>query len=95
VEAYISAKAGMDLSLVFDQYLRTVNIPVLEYRIKKGQLYYRWTNCVDGFNMPVKIMVSKDQYAFIYPSKNLAQIKFLPNQLTVDKSFYVNTHEIP
>jgi aminopeptidase N len=94
VEDYISRQAGLDLSKVFDQYLRTVNIPVLEYKIRKGNLYYRWTNCVKGFNMPVKILVRKGQYAFIYPSENFTQIKFAMNELTVDNNFYVQTKKV-
>ncbi len=94
IEEYISKQAGLDLSKVFDQYLRTVNIPVLEYKINKGQLYYRWTNCVKGFNMPVKIMVSKNKYAFIYPKENFTQIKMMTNELTVDDNFYITTKKV-
>lgn len=89
VEEYISKQAGSDFSKVFDQYLRTTNIPLLEYRINKGQLYYRWANCVKGFNMPVKIMINKDQYGFIYPKEKFTQIKFMMKQLDVDDNFYI------
>ena len=42
VEEFISARAGIDLSKVFDQYLRTTEIPVFNYRIAKDTLWYRW-----------------------------------------------------
>jgi aminopeptidase N len=58
VEDYFSKKSGKDLSKIFDQYLRTTQIPVLEYKLSEEAISYRWTNCIDGFNMPVKI---KDQ----------------------------------
>ena len=32
IETYISKKAGIDLSKIFDQYLRTTNIPLLQYK---------------------------------------------------------------
>lgn len=34
VEDYISKQSGIDFSKVFDQYLRTTQIPVLEYEVK-------------------------------------------------------------
>jgi aminopeptidase N len=37
VEQYISEQAGVDLSKVFDQYLRTPDVPAFEYRIEKPQ----------------------------------------------------------
>jgi len=55
VEEYISEKAGKDLTKVFDQYLRDIRIPTLEYVVKGDQLLYRWNNVIDGFNMPIKV----------------------------------------
>ena len=46
-----------DLS-VFDQYLRTIKIPVFEYKIEDKKLKYRWNNVVEGFNMPVTIIAN-------------------------------------
>ncbi|MBG6234452.1 aminopeptidase N [Pedobacter sp. CAN_A7] len=53
VEAYISKKAGYDYAKVFDQYLRTTNIPTLEFYVNKGNLNYRWVGAFDGFNLPL------------------------------------------
>ena len=53
IEDYMSQKAGIDLSKIFDQYLRTTQIPQLEYRYEGDEVNYRWTNCVPGFAMPV------------------------------------------
>ena len=55
IEEYISKTSGIDFSKVFDQYVRTTQIPVLEYKVKGNKLSYRWTKCVKGFNMPLKI----------------------------------------
>jgi aminopeptidase N len=57
VEAYFSKVSGIDLSKIFDQYLRTTKIPVLEYKYEeKGRKYsFRWINCIDGFNMPLRL----------------------------------------
>jgi len=55
IENYLSEKSGMDLSKIFDQYLRTADIPILEYKVNEGGLEYRYTNVVDDFGMPLKI----------------------------------------
>ncbi|MEO9211496.1 MAG: M1 family metallopeptidase, partial [Ginsengibacter sp.] len=40
IENYINKKTGKDFSKVFDQYLRTTNIPVLEYKVKDFSISY-------------------------------------------------------
>lgn len=60
VEKYISQKAGFDYSKVFDQYLRTTQIPRLEYYMDGNTVYYRWANCIEGFDLP---LVLKNDHA--------------------------------
>jgi len=57
VEHYISGHAGFDLSKVFDQYLRTTQIPDFEFNISadRKQVTYRYTNCVTGFDLPLSL----------------------------------------
>lgn len=64
IENFISHSAGFDYSKVFDQYLRNTNIPVLElsYQKEKGKLFYRWSNCVDGFNLSLSIKTDKEKF---------------------------------
>ena len=93
VEDYISKYAGIDLSKIFRQYLTTTDIPTLAYKIEKGNLFYRWTNCVKGFNMPVKIMLS-NKYSFIYPVESLKQIKFNDKNVKVDDNFYIKSAKL-
>ncbi len=54
IEKYISEKSGIDFSSVFNQYLRTTKVPVLEYSQKGTELKYRFTNVVKNLNLPVK-----------------------------------------
>ncbi len=49
IENYIAKESGLKLAKVFDQYLRHADIPVLEYKITKGKLQYRWKSAVQGF----------------------------------------------
>jgi aminopeptidase N len=62
VENYISKNAGFNYSKVFDQYLRTTQIPKLEFYfdMDNKKVSYRWTNCVKGFNLPIALQ-NKDK----------------------------------
>ncbi|HRH71228.1 MAG TPA: M1 family metallopeptidase [Flavobacteriales bacterium] len=40
---------------IFDQYLRTTQVPVLEWGRYKRRSYARWSNCLPGFTMPVRL----------------------------------------
>ncbi len=55
IQGVVSEYFGSPVNKIFDQYLRTTQIPVLEYSVNtdKTKLYYRYTNCVDGFNLPL------------------------------------------
>jgi aminopeptidase N len=94
IENYISKQSGIDFSKVFDQYLRTIKVPTLEYKLSNGMLSYKWTNCVAGFTMPVKIQNGKGGLMFIYPKENLQQLKTSIKELKVDDNFYINTNQI-
>lgn len=94
VENYISKQSQIDFSKVFDQYLRTIKIPVLKYKINNGILSYHWANVVDGFNMPVKIQDEKGKRMFIYPKGKMQQLKTPIKELKVDENFYIETKEL-
>ncbi|MGI8582099.1 MAG: M1 family metallopeptidase [Chitinophagaceae bacterium] len=94
IEDYMSKTSGKDLSKIFDQYLRTTMIPTLEYKTEKGILFYRWVNCVKGFNMPLKINKLKDQFSFIYPTEIFQQTKINDKDLKVDDNFYIKTKSV-
>lgn len=90
VEAYISSQSGINLTKVFDQYLRTTQIPVLEYQNKRGKLYYRWANSVAGFNMRVKLTDGK----WLSPGTDWKRLKGKNNSLIVDRNFYIEVKDI-
>jgi aminopeptidase N len=91
VEAYISEKSGIDLSKVFDQYLRTTVIPILEYRKTPDGIQYRWSNTVPGFNLPLKVSSSKT--VWIQPTADWKVLTksegYNGSAFTVDRNFYV------
>ena len=94
IENYISATSHIDFSKVFDQYLRTIKIPTLEYKIKNGVLTYNWGNVVSGFNMPLKIYNEKGNLQIIYPKEKPQQIRTGMKELKVDENFYILTNQI-
>ncbi len=90
IEDYASLQVKRDLSKVFDQYLRDIRIPVLEYTLSKRRIQYRWTNCVAGFDMPVKIVLDNKKEITLYPKTEVQKLKAKRvGVLTVDKNYYV------
>ena len=90
IEDYIAAQAGINLKPFFDQYLRTIQIPTLEYYYTKENFGYRWVNTVPAFDMPIKIYVDKME-KWIYPKTNwkVDFMKLEDNQIIIDSNFYV------
>ncbi|HEY2722526.1 MAG TPA: M1 family metallopeptidase [Chitinophagaceae bacterium] len=94
IENYVSKKSGKDLSKFFDQYLRTINIPVLQYKINGDKLSYRWTNCIDGFNMPVKVVASNE---WLKPTTDWKETKAtadMKKDFSTDKNFYITVRKM-
>ena len=91
VETYISKQSGIDFSKVFDQYLRTTRLPVLEYRLNKHALSFRWANCVPGFNMRIKVLAGKATWLKPVTSWQTVQLgdEFSGNNISIDRNFYV------
>jgi len=93
IEDYISEQTGIDLTEFFNQYLRDVRIPTLEYSIKNGELKYRWADIVDGFDMPIQIEIDgKLEWLFPKAEWNIKNIS--SNDITLDRNFYVNSKQI-
>ncbi|WP_316786537.1 M1 family metallopeptidase [Pedobacter frigiditerrae] len=93
VEAYIAKQSGLKLDKVFDQYLRYSKIPVLEYKINNGVLTYRWITDVTGFDMPVKVSLTTEEYMLIKPTNEWKSSK-IDKSVTMDNfkaepNFYV------
>ncbi|MCB0449452.1 MAG: M1 family metallopeptidase [Confluentibacter sp.] len=90
IEDFLSKETGIDLTAFFNQYLRTTKIPTLEYAIKNDELRYRWTQIVDVFDMPIKIIINGKE-RWIYPKtewKTLS-LKSKNASFEIDPNFYV------
>jgi aminopeptidase N len=92
IEDYISAHAGTDLTKVFDQYLRTTQVPVLEYKIEGATLSYRWNDVVPGFDMPLRVTLAPDGFSVVHPTEawQTAALQLAtPADFKVDPNYYV------
>ncbi len=96
IEDYINKESGKDFSKVFDQYLRTVKIPQLEYAFQNNQLKYRYANTVEGFTLPIKITIGKtNQPVWITPTKDWQIIQINGEEtISIDRNFYVNLQKV-
>jgi len=97
VEDYISRQSGLNLSKVFDQYLRTTKIPVLEYKLQGPRLSYRWNNVVRGFAMAVKVTTASGNLTWIHPTESwtTTTVKLSrPEDFRVDENLYVVAKDV-
>jgi aminopeptidase N len=89
IEQYMSKNSGIDLSLIFKQYLTTTQIPNLEYKKEGKATMYRWTNVVDGFAMKIKLADG----TWISPT---TEWKKLEKQVPVkpNRNFYITVSQV-
>ncbi len=71
--AYISAKAGKDLTYFFDQYLKYPAPPTFTYKVtqlprNKVEVQYKWTSDVNNFVMPIKVSFNGKPYTILTPT---------------------------
>jgi len=94
VESYISNKAGIDLSKVFDQYLRTTKIPLLKYQTNGKTVSFRYERVVDGFAMPIRVRINGKEVSL---TPNAATQNFVFSEeiktFEVDRNFYVDVEK--
>jgi aminopeptidase N len=69
VVSYFNRKTGMNLTPIFDQYLRHAAIPALELKFDEahGEVSYRWKADEPAFAMPVR-MGSRDHWQVAQPT---------------------------
>ncbi|WP_269222883.1 M1 family metallopeptidase [Flavobacterium sp. IMCC34518] len=95
IEDYLSQQVGMDLNPFFNQYLRDIRIPTLEYTFQDNTLNYRWTNIVDGFIIPI-IVTLNGTVVTLNPKSEWSEYIFTSkiNQMEVNPNFYILTKVI-
>jgi hypothetical protein len=81
---------------VFDQYLRTTQIPKLEYYFSndRDKVFYRWANCVKSFNLPI-VLKNNQGSIRIVPGDEWKSVAVKENQLalfdkaSIEKMYYI------
>ena len=92
IEAYITKKAGIDLSKVFDQYLRTTMIPILKYKLNGKTVSFKYDQVVKGFAMPIRVTINGKEVK-LTPTEVDQTFEFTDEIKTFDvnRNFYVDT----
>lgn len=97
IEDYINDFTKINFDKVFEQYLTTIQIPVLELYFSNDNktIHYRYSNCVDGFDMPIVLRNGNTVFKFS-PStqwrekavKTAAEADLL-NPVSVESQYYL------
>ena len=95
IEDFLSQETGIDLTEFFNQYLRTTKVPTLEYTINKKTLKYRWINIVEGFDMPIQVIIN-DEDMWLFPKADWQTMNLESKQSTIkiDPDFYIYSQKI-
>ncbi len=95
VEEYISKHSEIDLVAFWNQYLRTIKIPKLEYNVENNNLEFRYINVVDGFEIPVIVLINGKE-EWITPTSEWQTKEFLSDIKTTEikQDFYVETEQL-
>ncbi len=95
IEKYLSETSGIDLKPVFDQYLRTTKIPILEYKMEAdSRLSFRYSNVVSGFTMPIRMITGNTSFNIIPTQEWQTKRLNFDDTITVDENFYVEAKRI-
>ncbi len=98
IENYISNISGINFSKVFDQYLRTIQIPTFSYSYdeKEKLLTYQWKTCVAGFDMPLNFKFEGADFTLLpsdyQPQKRLIKLAHFDTKAFADaikRQYYV------
>ncbi|MBX2846086.1 MAG: M1 family metallopeptidase [Saprospiraceae bacterium] len=99
LQAFMEQELRIELDKIFDQYLRTTEVPTLRVKLmKQGKdqyAVYRWENVVEGFDMPIKMKTGRYDDKWIYPTEKWKKAKISKstdmNFFGIDdRSFYIN-----
>ncbi len=90
IEEYLSKTSQINLTAFFNQYLRDVRIPTIEYKLHNDNVTYRYTNIVNNFDMPVKLKL-KEGYQWIYPKAEWQDLDLKETTFTIDENFLIKS----
>ena len=77
---YVIGATKENYQIIFYQYFYDHRTPTLEYLQKDDSLYFRWSNVVSGFAMPIDIDLNGIEKR-LYPTKLLKSIEISPHSV--------------
>jgi aminopeptidase N len=91
IEDYINTKSGINFDKVFTQYLMTTRVPTFEYDILGGTLWYRWSNVIPGFDMPIRAHTMEGRDVLLRPTEKWKSVRLdiSADAFKLDENFYV------
>jgi aminopeptidase N len=94
VIAFFNQESGLNLTPIFDHYLKHIEIPTFDYKISKKYLEFRWRTTVENFFMPIDLMI-KGKKIRVNPTtkwqKSKIKLAKLKDLEVLKDRFFVNT----
>lgn len=97
IEKYIIKQSGINFQKTFDQYLRTIQVPQLEFYFSKDRktVFYRWTNCVASFDLPLVINNKRSNITTKWNSARLTNNDLSYwNASEIEKLYYITAKQV-
>lgn len=94
VITFFNEYTKQDLTPIFNEYLRYTTIPILELKINKNRLEYRWKTNETNFSMPIEIKIN-GQSTIIKPVSTWNKSKFKvksSDKIEVSNNYFVKTN---
>lgn len=97
VEQFLIQYSGLALQPVFDQYLRSTQIPVLEWKRKRKKLLLRFSNAVAGWKLPIGIQEEGKTIQELYIGTEWQECKLLSpiSKLQLKHAFLIREVQVP
>ncbi|MEO1032280.1 MAG: M1 family metallopeptidase, partial [Bacteroidota bacterium] len=93
IEDYLSEKTKKDLTAFFNQYLRDVRIPTLEYKIENAKLKFRYVDIVKDFDMPIEVELN-GKTEWLFPSSEWKTKPIKGTDFKVDRDYYIYSKKV-
>ncbi len=84
---FFNKESKLNLTPIFDQYLKHIAIPIFEYKISKKHLEYRWKSDISNFSMQIDITL-KGKKIRVKPTEKWQKSSF---KIAKSKDFVVLT----
>lgn len=97
VVSFFNKETGMNLTPVFNQYLRYKKIPLLQYKLNGNKLEYRWQTDEPDFVMPVEFKVGNKTIRVNATNdwkSEKAEISSIDEAKPLTMRFYIKTEEV-